>query len=538
MCTAVDSTDPIALNRGLVYYLPKTLLKISVNYIVSVKGNGSQMEYLTRIGNEQDTANKLVPAINIEAVAVADHSLGFCIDTTRLTSPGVATGGVTSGWTDTHQKAEVANQVSAVPDDKVFMPTTPLSISISGDHRLAGIQACFDDRSARTLDLLAKGALDVAKATMTFAAYGSTEPNTKLISKIGNVRFTTVIDPKDAGPYNLTCDSVKDQIKTLVLAHACEKKNFADLARLNSKKLFPDIYVHLEEHQEIQSIPNSGKVMLGKKSVEGAVVRMPARGTITTSADYGAGSEQLARETVPIAQLGNIVAIPISSTLFSKRTHELKLSTDGTVETYAFAATSSLKTLSGELKNISEMVFTAFRDVFPTLGVDVRNDIVSSEAGAIQAENDLLDAQNTLKAAQDALNEKRFGAFRAHADGGGTTPNVALCPAENQGASSKDPMKPKEDENSSKSGNITWSTTTTVTTSTPACQKAKPCKRATSTAPTKATKTVKESESIQSSKCATTMTVTTTTTGTSTASSQEKGKYDAGSAPPDEVKSK
>lgn len=383
-------------NRGIVYFLPKTVLEVKCHFVMHVGKNGAcelrlsakkptpkqktiaaqkatqaKLEEGAATSGETQSESKEPPnqGVIVSAHSVADESFAFCIDTEKLSSPMVATGGL--------QADQVGKDV-ALPTDPVQM--APLTIRLSDQGTIQAVRARFMDRSATVLTNIREGAEKLAEGALRLAAMNdaSVLPGT-VIAEFDIVR--------NIEPVNGRIHFVNNWVRQELIR----------VADVNGMKLtrIPTIDLNI-------SLPDTpgtkgGIDEFSKKKVNGLVVRHTVGVPVPVFVDYGNGSEKFDEFHIPMTQAGEIGVISMESAMFATRSHCVEYGEEGALAKYDLRSTSSIQALMEQLRLCSESVLNLFHNVIPTVQVNAKTDVVDKEAKAIEAQNTLAESKKKLE---------------------------------------------------------------------------------------------------------------------------------------------
>lgn len=443
--------------KGLVYFAPKSIIEVTLRYSIYERKDSSKkhVEYFSRLDETEIEKTAAKPAANkddkaagtkeekptvtekksvdLKSIFVPDSKLAFSIDIDKLTSPAVATGGPPGdagafrekGFTPTYPETstdEAANKAKAEEDT-----LTPLKISLSPNFTLKKIEASFDDRSAKILDELGKASIDVVKAGINFSAYGEKAAH-RNIDLLGVLEIKKQIDPnKCKSPQSLSNNNFRNEVIAFVNSRGSKEINTGDTNEIN--RLCPEIRLVIDNLDELNSEYETQKdnaYVLKKnnsyKPIEGILVRSPFKTAVKVEAEYNSsldqGTEVLYEDSLQLVQYGQLAALPISSSMFSRRISDVDFHSGkdrnngdvgGGIQTFAFASTSGLKALSAELKKLGNDLIRTFSETIPTLALNTEKEIVDAEEKAVSAEAKYQGKQNELNkkiADQQAESEK------------------------------------------------------------------------------------------------------------------------------------
>lgn len=389
------SADSIQ-NRGIVYFLPKTVLEVKCHFVMHVGKTGAcelRLSATKPTPKQQtsaaQTAKQAKPAASTATVSetdskstdppnqgvivtghtVADESFAFCIDTEKLSSPAVATGGL--------QADQVGNDV-VLPTDPAQM--APLTIKLSDQGTIQAVRARFMDRSATVLTNIREGAEKLAEGALRLAAMNdaSVLPG-EVIAEFDIVR--------NIEPVNGRIHFVNQWVR----------QELARIADVNGMKLARIPKIDLDISLPDTPSTKGGIDEFTKKKINGLIVRHTVGVPVPVFVDYGNGSEKFDEFNVPMTQAGEIAVISMESAMFATRSHCVEYGDEGALKKYDLRSTSSIKALMEQVKACSESVLNLFHNLIPTVQVNAKTDVVDKEAKAIEAQNTLAESKKKLE---------------------------------------------------------------------------------------------------------------------------------------------
>lgn len=359
--------DFTAENRGIIYFLPKTMFTVKCNLAL----------YRDALGGIECRLKPKIEAqnvgIEIKPTIVADENFPFCIDTEKLSSPFVATGGLTS---DQAEKGTAHSAADKVEDMK------PLTIEIKPNGTINLIRARFMDRSAAVLENIEQGATKLAEGALRIAAFG--DEGKDLLSPIKEFELKRTIEPHP-GRIEFTNPWIRRQIDQIAASNGVQNVRI------------PAIELAFDMPSPPQ---NKTQVLELSEKVKGLVVRNSVAIPVSVFVDNGNGFELTDVSNQLIAQAGEISVLSMESAMFATRSHSVSFGDDGAMKTLDVRSTSSIRGLTEQLKISSERVLGVFREVLPGIQVKAKKEVAESKTNALTAEKQLLDAKKKLAEVQ------------------------------------------------------------------------------------------------------------------------------------------
>lgn len=377
-------------NRGIVYFLPKTVMEVKCHFGMYGGSNGtcelriepkepkeSQQSQAAQQKQQkeekpEDGESKEEPpnsGVTITPHTVADENFAFCIDTEKLSSPAVATGGVT--------EEQVGSLSVNLPDEPTEM--APLTIKLSDQGTIQAVRARFMDRSAAVLSNIRQGAEKLAEGALRLAAMN--DSSVAIGEKVADFEIVRQIEPVD-GRIHFVNEWVRQE--------------FARIADVNGLRLARIPRIDLE-----LSLPNTPSTKGGidefsRKRVNGLVIRHFVGVPVPVIVDYGNGPEKFDEFSIPMTQAGEVAVVSMESAMFATRSHCVEYGEEGALKKYDLRSTSSVQALTQQLKECSETVLKLFQDLIPTVQVNAKTEVVDKEAKAIDAQNKLTESKKKL----------------------------------------------------------------------------------------------------------------------------------------------
>jgi hypothetical protein len=381
----VDAAGATLVHTGIVFYLPKNLLEVTLTYTEFEKRVWKADAKGTAI--KKDAHGKaLQPAVSQHAAVVEpvkvrlktipDSRMGFLLDSESLNG---------------------------------FFYDTKLTVETAADGRLKAINHSADDTTAAVAANLSKTALQLAKIA---AVAGETVTELK---KIRDVEVVRLLDPatlnfvkKDALYEAVYSD--KEEIKqflpdgTTPDAVTIKFSSDTDLGAL-SKITASDLRLGSEPAAELRGIPYR--------------ISRPVAITITCDNFEQQTHRVLFSDYLSFVQAGGIAYVPITGRMFSTTTCGLELyDGEGSLKKYVFNGTSAAEKISktaGDMSadaakqledlNAKELELRLARLKKERDILDVEQDIADADPGSIQSRTERLKQIKALLDAELAAEE-------------------------------------------------------------------------------------------------------------------------------------
>ncbi len=354
----VDAAGGAALHRGIVFYLPKNLLEVTLTYtefekrVWQADGQGKAIK--------KDAGGKaLQPAVSQHAAVVEpvrvrlktipDSRMGFLLDTQSLDG---------------------------------FFHDTKLTVENTADGRLKAINHSADDTTADVAAHLGRTALQLAKIA---AVAGETVTELK---KIRDIEVVRLIDPA-------TLDFVKKD--------AVYEADYSDTDEI--KQLLPDaatpdaVKIQLSCDSDLGALSKitAGDVQLGSEpaaELRGIPYRISRTVAVTVTCD---NFEQQTRRVLysdylSFVQAGGVAYVPVKGKMFSTTACGLELyDGEGSLKKYVSNGASAAENISQAAGDISADAAKQLEDLYAK-ELELRLARLKKERDILDVEQEIRDA--------------------------------------------------------------------------------------------------------------------------------------------------
>jgi hypothetical protein len=354
----VDAAGGTALHRGIVFYLPKNLLEVTLVYtefekrVWQADGQGKAIKKDAKGKSLQPAFSQhaaVVEPVKVRLKTIPDSRMGFLLDTQSLVG---------------------------------FFYDTKLTVETAADGRLKAINHSAEDTTADVAVHLGQTVLQLAKIA---AVAGETVTELK---KIRDIEVVRLIDPatlnfvkKDTLYAAVYVDT--DQIKQLLpdtatpdavqIIFSCD----SDLGAL-SKMTAADVQLGAGPVVELRGIP----------------YRISRAVAITVTCDNFEQQTHrvLYRDYLSFVQAGGIAYVPVTGRMFSTTACGLELyDGEGSLKKYVFNAASAAEKMSKSASDIAADAANQLEDLHAT-ELELRLARLKKERDILAVEQEIADA--------------------------------------------------------------------------------------------------------------------------------------------------
>jgi hypothetical protein len=377
---------------GLVYRLPRTLLKVSFKATLYQRIPKDQTAADASRMNHRFVCVLQPESISVAAVTRADQNLAFFVPTANLKALLVET-----------KKAE---------------------LNLNPDGTLAQATLNTSDKTAEVIQDTLETAENIAKIAVIAAAMAEKKPapgaatpgpvavKVDTLKTIASFSVQQLLDP----------DAISDTYRPVASSSIRRAAEDAVIkTRGNSANLFCE-GLQIRSLQGYVPVSTSAALLQPKqKFIEGVVVRnaKPIEYEFARSRDpndpcdvvnpadplydptpSSAYVEILTKLTAPILQAGYLSNLPLHSSMFADRTQSFTSNDQKT--SYTLTSTSSVEKLSKAFANVVKNV-ADFSAALPQLRFNVRETAANAETSLVNNKTSLAEEQENIKKLQDQL---------------------------------------------------------------------------------------------------------------------------------------
>jgi hypothetical protein len=354
----VDAAAGTALQKGIVFYLPKNVLEVTITYTefekqvwqADAKGKAIKKDAEGRALQPAVTQYAaVVEPVKVKLKTIADYRMGFLLDTQSLNG---------------------------------FFYDTKLTVENTAEGRLKAINHSSYDKSADVIADAAKTALQLAKVA---AVAGETVTKLK---KIRDIEVVRLIDPA-----TLTFVKKSDLYEAVYSDKTEIKQVLADGSTPD------DIKIQFSGDTDLGALSktSTADLKLGSKpaaELRGIPYRIARTVAITVTCDNFEQQTHrvLYSDFLSFIQAGGVAYVPIKSKMFSTTTCGLELyDQEGSLNKYVFNGASGAEKIS---KTASEISADAAKQL-----EDLNGKEQELRLARLKKERDILDVEQDIREA-------------------------------------------------------------------------------------------------------------------------------------------